>query len=298
MPKSLVLFFALLVFSGCTTGNVKQEAAADDTLAIHSLKETTFNQPGFTTPAPTKNAVQVCDCAPAAEESSQGNSVTFSRWQYINDKQGFDSIYRRYAHDSIRLSIKSIKLSGFDTIPAMMQVFKNVEQIRLSGIAALFGKAALLKGLDQFPRLIFLDIEGCHVTIDSTDNPLKNLELLIISKSKVKGISSFRQIPRLKTLLIGHAGFDVFPKDFNSLTCLQVLNIEEYKFGIGCVDLRGMNLADFKCLRKLRVWGGSSGLPQGLDSAGNVELILRPWLMDTAERKAYSAYKKRIVQRK
>lgn len=284
------LLSCLIIYSSCTPEtSTEKNSDNNDTTAGKNHATSTI----AATDTLPESEVFNCDCKPAPKYDSPKITVSFSHWNYLNRRQEFDSLYRRYTHDSIRLRVKAIELHGFDTIPAMMQVFKNVEHFYLIGTGEFFGKAVRLKGLDPFSGLSSLNIEGCNLILDSTDSWLKNLEVFFMSKSKIKGISSFKQLPRLKTLLIGHSGFDVFPRDFNSLLCLQELNIEEYKFGTGCVDLRNMNLTHFKCLRKLRVWGGSGGLPQGLDSAGNVELVLRPWMLNVTEQKAYSAYKKR-----
>lgn len=290
IQKQLTCLLSCLIISGCTPGTSTEKYSDNNDTA--SGKNPATSTIAATDTLPESEGI-TCDCNPAPKYDSQKITVSFSHWNYLNRRQEFDSLYRRYAHDSIRLRVKAIELYGFDTIPAMVQVFKNVEHFYLIGTGELFGKAARLKGLDSFSGLSSLNIEGCNLILDSTESWLKNLEVFFMSKSKVKGISSFKQLPRLKALLIGHSGFDVFPRDFNSLLCLQELNIEEYKFGIGCMDLRNMNLTHFKCLRKLRVWGGSGGLPQGLDSAGNVELVLRPWMLNATEQKAYSAYKKR-----
>lgn len=290
MRKTISCFLSTLILVACSPGTTEER---------HSTSTSSVANKDSSHAAAEKNiipedAVPPCDCSPGKADDPQRIRASFSHWGDLNHKTEFDSIYHQYRHDSIRLMVKALALQGFDSIPAMMHVFKNVEHLYLSGTGQLFGKPVHLAGLNQFPKLVSVNVEGCNMIIDSTDTWLETLETLRMIKSKVKGISSFKQLPRLKSLLIGHSGFDFFPKDIDALTCLREIDIEEYKFGIDVIDLRHLNLHHFKCLKKLRVWGGGTGLPQGLDSIGSVELTLRPWAMDEQELKAYKAYNKRV----
>ena len=282
-----MLSVLLLVHCSPETPEEKRlpEASAVDSAGIHKDSAMAGSAK---TEAPT------CDCKLAQLHDPKSIAVSFSRWTYQQDRQKFDSLYRYYSQDSLRLRVKIIELNGYDTIPPAMAVFKNVEKIYLSCSFGLFGKPFTVKGLDQFPRLVSLNIDGSNIVIDSTDSWLKQLEVLFITKSKIKGLSSFRQTPRLKLLVMGHSGFEYFPKDFNSLSCLQEFNIEEYKFGKDHPRLGEIDLRNFACLKTFRVWGGATGLPQGLDSLEKIELTLRPRAMSDAELKRYKAYKARI----
>ena len=278
-----------LILAGCSS-EMKEQVS---TTAGHEAAKDPVN---ITAQAPAENQAPVlsCNCNPAKNYDSQEIRVSFSHWTYLNDRNEFDSIYRHYSHDSIRLHVRAIELNGFDSIPSVMRTFKYLEHIYLTGSGDLFGKTKLLKGLDNFPKLVSVNLEGCNLSIDSTHTWLRQVETLFISKSKLKGLTSFKHTPRLKSLIIGHSGFEYFPKDFNALSCLQELNIEEYKFGKDHPRLEEIDLRNFACLRIFRVWGGASGLPQGVDSIGKIELILRPWAMSDAGLKTYKAWKKRI----
>lgn len=290
MWKIISCFLSILFLVACSPETTQEDQLPATTPFANKDSTNATTEKG----ANTEESALMCDCKPEKAYDLQSIPVSFSHWSYLNRKDEFDSIYRQYRHDSIRLRVKTLTLNGFDTVPAMMHVFKNVEHLYLTGSGQLFGKPAQLAGLNQFPKLISVNIEGCNIIIDSTDTWLKKLEALLMIKSKVKGIRSFKQLPHLRSLVIGHSGFDYFPKDLDALTCLREIDIEEYKFGIGHIDLRHMKLHHFTCLKKLRVWGGGAGLPQGLDSIGKIELILRPWAMDEQELKAYKTYKKRV----
>lgn len=290
MWKTISCFLSILFLVACSPETTQEDPSTSSPPIVNTDNSNAATEKNTN----TEESILICDCKADKKHDSQSIRVSFSHWNYLNDKAEFDSIYRQYRHDSICLRIKALTLNGFDTVPAMMHVFKNVEHLYLVGSGQLFGKPAQLAGLNQFPKLISVNIEGCNINIDSTDTWLKKLEALLMIKSKVKGIRSFKQLPHLKSLVIGHSGFDSFPKDLDALTCLREIDIEEYKFGIGHIDLRHMKLHHFTCLKKLRVWGGGAGLPQGLDSIGKIELILRPWAMDEQELKAYKTYKKRI----
>lgn len=287
--KTPICMLSVLLLAHCSpeTSQEKRipEARAVDSAGLH--KDSVMA-------GSSKTEAPACDCNPARPDDPGSIAVSFSHWTYQQDRQKFDSLYRHYSKDSLRLHVKVMELNGYDTIPPAMAVFKNVEKIYLSGSFGLFGKPFTVKGLDQFPKLVSVNIDGSNIVIDGTDSWLKQLEVLFITKSKVKGLSSFKQTPRLKSLVIGHSGFEYFPKDVNSLSRLQEFNIEEYKFGKDQPHLGEIDLRNFVCLKTFRVWGGASGLPQGLDSLGKIELTLRSWAMSEEELKIYKAYKARI----
>lgn len=282
---SVCLLSALLLIA-CTPEEKQQErpAAASndspaqaDTAAIRSASEK------------TEEPIAICDCHPIVDYGYH-SEVTIS---YYNDElyqQEQDSILQHHLHNPQSLKTKTLHLRTRDAFHPEIKKFREVEHVVLNGDIS----PTALKNLDLFPKLVSVMFEAATVEIDTTQAWLGRVEQLRFIKCKMKGLRSFKQTPRLKSLIIGHSGFEYFPKDFNALSCLQEFNIEEYKFGKDHPHIEAIDLRRFACLKTFRVWGGASGLPQGVDSIGKIKLILRPWAMSDVELKTYKAWKKRI----
>lgn len=276
--------FFVLIFQACKDERKTNQNSIPENDSLH-----TIDSPFRVNTRSESSAKSFCDCTPVHYKDQWDSEIKFGEWM-ISDGS-FDTLFKKYSHDSIRLKIKSLTLQGFNDIPKEMKIFSKVKHI------LFYGGIKDLKGLDMFPKLISVNFFGCVVTIDTTQNWLQRLELLYLGKSVIKGITSFKHLPHLKSLHIGHSGFEYTPQDIHSLTCLQELNIEEYKFAKGEFPVRQMDLMQFPCLRKVRFWGGTSGLPVNIDSIHDIEIVVRPWQLSEDEKKKYEAYKKRYKKK-
>ncbi len=286
ITRCIAFLASLFIITACST-ETKEQTLATTTGMAPSVKDSmsTTTQ----TPVESESPAPPCDCAPVADYGyySEVSLAYYSDEGYQHEQ---DSILKYHLHNPQSLKSKTLSLRSNDAFHPEIKKFRHVEHIILSGHMS----ASVLQNLDLFPKLVSVIFDGANIELDTTQAWLGRVEQLRFIKCKMKGLRSFKQTPRLKSLIIGHSGFEYFPKDFNALSCLQELNIEEYKFGKDHPRLEEIDLRNFACLKRFRVWGGASGLPQGVDSTGKIELILRPWAMSDAELKTYKAWKKRI----
>jgi hypothetical protein len=178
-----------------------------------------------------------------------------------------DEQWKAYSHDSVRLRVNTISFSDYDTIPARFKIFENVVRVVIQsrkGIA----------GLDNFPKLKKVEFFLSTVTLDPNDAWLKTIEVLVVEKTDIAGLMSFKSMPNLVQLHMAFSGFDQFPSDIESLTCLRELTLGAHRGGP--IDLKGIDLTKFKCLKEARfiTWYNTlTGIPRGLQDP-NVNIIL------------------------
>lgn len=182
-------------------------------------------------------------------------------------KFSVDSLQKWYNNPE-RLKIKSITLIDFDTIPNAMGLFENVERISIEGI-----NRHNPKGLDNFPKLKVLEIEEGRIELTGTEKWPGRIEVLAANKTKFIGIKSFTAMPNLKKVVISFSGFDVFPKDFESMKYLTHFQSEAHTFGK--VNLNEMHLELMPCLRffSIHSWNDNvTGIPSGMERVKTIQI--------------------------
>ncbi|MGQ3130448.1 MAG: hypothetical protein ACT6RE_00555 [Flavobacteriales bacterium] len=236
-------------------------------------------------------AVPVCDCKTVAPYENEGPAAEFRHWDIENNPENFRKKWEQYTHDSIRTRIRTLVLNGISDIPDSFRIFSGVEKVVYSG-GGPRGKDPALKGAGIFPKLRVLEIWGGG-RLDTTAAWLHQIEVLITGKSAMAGLRSFKQLPNLKVIRMSHSGFDVFPSDISSLSCLQDITLAEYRFGTA--DLAQLDLKKLPCLRKAHFSGQTNHLPQGLadSSRAKINLYLRNPYLPKEDKELLAAYKKR-----
>ncbi len=235
-----------------------------------------------------------CECSPIKERNAYDVDVRFSQWGEEHDSLKEKALFDAYSHDTSFRKIKCIGFSGYSTIPKRFRIFKNVEYVAFTGVGNWTNKDVKITGLDMFPRLKGIFFWGGAVGIDTTEQWLKQIEYVSLGKSRVFNFPPFHLMPNLKIIEASHSGFEPFPKNINSLHCLQKIMLVEYHGGKeGAVDLTQIDLDNFPCLQKAYFSGGTKGIPQGLDTNRTFELYLRPYGLSKEDKKIVEAYKKR-----
>lgn len=166
------------------------------------------------------------------------------------------------------LKIKSIELSGFDSIPLNFSKFKNVETLT---IGYMDWDTVVIN--EVFPNLKKLNLFGKYLSLDNNPSWLKNIEVIHAEKSKIIGLKSFRQTPNLIEFKIGFSGFDHFPSDFNSLKRLKYFQTGAHTHGT--IDLTKISVENMPCLKfvEFHSWRGNlSGIPKGIESVKTVKV--------------------------
>jgi len=276
----LILLFLAACGPGTSPPRAETPLSAEKTSLPDTITHTTAEGP----------ADPVCVCKTVAPYEKEGPAAAFSHWD-IEHPGDFREKWERYTHDSIRTRIHTLSLNGISDIPDSFRVFSNVEHLVYVG-SGMRTKNPVLKGADIFPKLRVLEIWGGG-RLDTTAEYIRRIEVLLMGKSVLEGLRSFKHLPGLKVIRMHHSGFDVFPADISSLSCLQEITMEEYRFGRA--DLGQIDLEKLACLRKARFSGETDKLPQGLadSSRAKIDLYLRNPYLSKNDKDLLAAYKKR-----
>lgn len=265
MKKAITYLYILSVFISCT--NSKKEINIDR-LNYFENKEPTRKK-NIDIIIDTKeidtNKIKVCDCEWEVKNLAHYLDLTFSNNGIKFNK---DTLIE-WNKNPKRLMIKSIRLIDFDTIPNEMKIFKNVERISIRGV-----NSNGIVGLEMFPKLRILETEMLW-EFDLSNSPkwLNNIEVIHSNKTKFVGLNSFKQLPNLKELKISFSGFEPFPKDFESLKCLNYFQTGAHRFGD--IDLNKINLSNMNCLEYVEFhtwWENLKGIPKGIDNISKVKI--------------------------
>jgi hypothetical protein len=231
-----------------------------------------------------------CDCSSLDSTRWFSAGPRFQNYNNVKEvKSRNDSAWNKYSNDSLRLTVKAIQLWDYDTIPAKFGVFKNVEKITLSTRQGI-------NGLDVFPNLKEVNFFDSVIKIDTTETWIQRIEIFSAEKTKIERLKSFRSLPNLVQIKMGFSGFDKFPSDIESLSCLKELQLGAYMFG--SLDLSTIDLSKFICLKKVtfQTWYESmSGIPKGLNDTTKVlELEVSHKNLTTEEKGKIKQYRGRF----
>jgi len=200
-----------------------------------------------------------------------------------------DSIFKRYSSDSLRLTIKSIRFSMFDTIPEKFSVFENVEHIVIES-------RKNISCLNNFPNLKSVFFWGSQIDINPSDKWLNKIEGIYAEKSVVRGLKSFSITPNLKEIYFGHARLEPFPTDFDKLKCLRRITLGAYR---GDIDLSKIDLALNPCIERVEFntwYDAFSGIPKGIDTYRTFKLIINHQKLTKEEKEIIKAHNNRNKQ--
>ena len=179
-----------------------------------------------------------------------------------------NSEFIKYSNDSVRLKIKSIKISQFDDIPIELKIFKNVETVLIHLCDSIN-----LDNLNIFPNLKTIQFMGCHIELYKKYKWLDKIEVLYAEKLYLTGLRKLSNMPNLRSLILRYTSFKSTNMDFNNLPYLQNLKINGYMRDT--LDLRKINLNKLKCLKNIEitdVYGVIKGIPKNLQYS-NVEQV-------------------------
>lgn len=186
----------------------------------------------------------------------------------------------KWRDNPARLNVRSLGLTDFDTIPAELGIFENVESVYFMGI-----NRTHIHGLEIFPQLRILKTEHADIHFNGNATWLRNLEVIYSNKTRFSGFTSFRQLPNLREVRLSFSGFDSFPADLEKLKCLIYVQIGAHTFGD--IDLSTLDLSNLKCLRYIEFNTSREnikGIPAGMDHIGAVN-ISHPNLTKTEKAK-------------
>lgn len=236
---------------------------------------------------PDKGIIEQCNCSDFDKIKNYGHFKTdLSFYSHNLSSNKSDSIFNRYSADSLRLTIKSIRFSMFDTIPEKFSVFKNVEHIVIES-------RKNISGLDIFPKLKSIFFWGSQIDINPSDKWLNKIEGLYAEKSVVKGLQTFKTTPNLRDIYFGHARLEPFPVDFDKLKCLRKITLGAYR---GDIDLSKIDLALNPCIERVEFntwYDAFSGIPKGLDTNRTFKLIINHQKLTKEEKEIIKAYNDR-----
>ena len=234
-----------------------------------------------------KETIEKCNCTDFDKFKTYGHQKTdLSFFIYNQSFNKSDSIFNLYSSDSLRQTIKSIRFSGFDTIPKKFRVFKNVEHIVIES-------RKNIKGLDLFTNLKSVFFWGSQIDIDPSEKWLNRLEGLYAEKSHLKGLESFKTTPKLKDIYFAHSNLEPFPADFDKLKCLRRITLGAYLKRGGVADLTLIDLALNPCLEKIEfnTWDDAfSGIPKGLETDRIFKLIINHQKLTKEEKEIIKAF--------
>ena len=224
-------------------------------------KSADFYFPHDTTPS---NHNVNCNCEQAKIQSYNTSNLSFLN----SDKARANSedLFGVWSHASRSDSVKAISFSEFDTIPQKFAVFKNVESVLIHNTIGIHG-------LDIFPKLKTIGFYASEINLDTDEEWLNRIEILYAGKTRFHGLESFQDVSNLKILRLEYSGFEIFPKDLETLKCLQKLSLGSYLFGE--IDLNSIDLSNNVCLKEVsfHTWYNTlSGMPSGL-SKSNIEKL-------------------------
>lgn len=229
--------------------------------------------------------IETCNCN--GYQSKFGNFDTELRF-YASFPKENDSILSLYSKNDLSLSIKSISINGFDTIPGKFAIFKNVEQILTDGNT---------RGLDMFPNLKSVSIWGLFVA-NPSDKWLRKIERISVQKGVIRGLTTFKNTPNLKEIELSFSSFEPFPTDFDQLKCLRMITLGAHR---GNIDLSQIDLSQNPCLEKVvfSTWFNAfSGIPKGLDTDKTFQLTVEHQKLTKEEKEKIKEFNNRRKSKK
>jgi hypothetical protein len=264
MKQIHVLILGLLLFIGC---NGNEEAS--------SVSEKRVDAPDLPLRDPGR-------CLCSIDGNVIGDQIEFQGWDFPGERN--DVLYRRtkggngfirgqrkllpfnsadiakWGQDSID-NVTSLTFIDYDTIPEVYKRFKNVRRVTIDNSNGI-------KGLDIFPKLRRISFFLSAVSFDSTEHWSKEIEVMHVQKSTISGLRSFKKFPNLTSITLEFSSFDKFPKDVETLACLQELVCDTYTGAD--VDLSAIDVSGLKCLQRLyfATWRNNlTGIPCGINAA-------------------------------
>lgn len=258
----LILIFTLFVFVQCNEPRQKESIPTQDAVsALDTIETETIDIVHSVVTEDTNitsDPEPVCQCPEYTYQRIHRRDAL----RFYNYRDTFDIKNLDAWKDSNYLDITSIEFTRFDTIPEEFALFKNVETVILSYID--WGSVVVP---DIFPKLKHVSVWGKIVNLGNNPKWLKGIETFTAEKSQIVGIKSWKQLPNLRYFSIGHSGFDQFPSDFESLSCLQHFTIGAYHGSR--IELSDLDVTNMPCLKYLKLLSWSknlNGIPSGLEN--------------------------------
>ena len=273
------------MIAGCDTHHPKEQPNSNNN--IFSKIDSTKNTPQPILVEKNTPDTSTCECVAINYRRNRSTDLGFQNSNYAKPKN--EALFRKWSQDSLIQQVKSIRFSGFDTIPKKYAVFKHVESISVESRNGIYG-------LDAFPNLRSIHFFGSVIHFNTNEKWLDNLEVLSAEKTKFIGLESFQSTPNLQIIHMAYSGFDEFPKDLGSLACLHKLTLGAYMFGE--IDLNQLDLSKNKCLKTatFQTWYNSlSGIPQGILTSNIQKIEVHHQQMTQPEKEAFKQIKKQLV---
>ncbi len=252
----LILFLSII---GCKSQNEKIKS----NLAINWLSKADNVENEITTKNLT-STIKNCNCEPVEYSKSYSTDLVFENSKYAKAKN--EEQFDMWSKDSLMNDVKSIRFSGYDTIPNRYKIFANVERLSIENYNGIYG-------LDIFPKLRSVHFFSSVINLNTNENWLSQLEILIGQKTKFVGLESFQKTPNLKVIHMGFSGFEKFPTDLYKLDCLYSLTLGAYMFGE--IDLTQLDLKEMRCLKfaEFHSWKENlKGIPSGIEKIETIKI--------------------------
>lgn len=275
----LILTLCFFIF-GCDSKNQKTERK---TVEIKKEKNTNKLKESISPITNDLEKTKLCDCKIEKYSRNYGADLIFQNSEHAKAKN--DSLFSKWSKETLINEIKSIRFSGYDTIPKKYAIFKEVNKLSISNRNGIYG-------LDIFPKLKTIHFFGSIINLNTNEKWLNKIEALIGQKTKFTGLESFTKMPNLNIIYFGFSGFDNFPKDLDKLECLNELTLGAYMFGK--IDLAKLDLSKNKCLQKaeFQCWQNTlSGIPKGLSNSNIRKLKVNHQKLTELEKKELKSIK-------
>lgn len=261
MPLLYFLLGVLISFTACSTPTTSPKEKEVEKPSITTTIDTTITKDTIAQPLPPVDSILPCTCKKKSYKTTPRTQLTFSAHTLKTNPQAIEE----WADNPDLSTIKSLRLTGFDSIPTSFSIFTEVTKVVLVSNRNS-------AGLDYFPKLKELHFFGGPITLNRKEKWMKRLQILAAQKTVFESFPSFRAFPNLTIIDFAFSGFKDFPKDLEQLSCLQELHFNAYINGSKDhpLNLGQLDLSRFPCLRKVafQSWQNAlTGLPKGLLSA-------------------------------
>jgi hypothetical protein len=261
MKKSYIFILLIIPFLivSCENYNKKEVVKSIATKPINNDIQDTI----ISSIDSMEYVIPKCECVLTSEyKYSFKADLTFNKKYWEKEKVNFLNLKK----DSIVKIVKTLRLDGFDTIPIELSVLTNIENVFISTRNGI-------KGLDNFPQLKVVGFWGSSIIVDEKEKWFGQINYLRLEKSRINNLSSISLFKNLKQLDIFHSGFNGLPPSFDTLKCLNRLNIRAYlgdKIILKEIDLKKMTC--LKYLHILDAYNTLIGIPNNV-SVSNLDYI-------------------------
>lgn len=258
--------FLLLLIVSCEQASVRNE-----TNQFIQKKDSLEDNISSNPDSNSHERMSVCDCAPLKESAlDESLSLHFDKYAFrkLRDTTNGIIVEETPWHDSLLLAeysdpkkagkIRSLTISGYsEGLSDDFKRFSGVEHLAVESGMIMYPERVFpnLKTIESFGSKIIFSGERCQ------------LEEIRMSKSELKGIRSFSQLPLLKRFSVGACFVDSLPSDIHLATCIQEFIFAQNP-GVR-INAASMDVSQLSCLNQLVLIcydKSIRGIPKGIEN--------------------------------